>query len=380
MSEDGEIDFLATRPQYEMLNIDKLGAGTDAFLERVSSAALGENIRFHTLQIYHEPLDASLIRGDAAYIDYVKAAYAKGDSWTELVVEMRNALVHCADSPPFIGPYLPDQKIYLTGSSLNLRDNHIERVDINVATGARIAVQSGVASYHLNGVGYQIYGHWLLDFLPRILLAIRHARSLGCVAHIYMPQPPSYALKILQMLQLDCQFIYFDLKPPFMFDRIYAIPSVKLGLRYASHFVGSAFGVLQPHAVPLQALSQAYGTHILISRRKPPMAKNFADLQALLLNHGFKVIFPEDHPLEEQIAIFNAARVIVGEDGSAMHNVGFCVPGAKVIIAARSTRRNVWHVSVTQYAKVHLSYLASIVEEDGYNIDIAQVERLLCDI
>jgi Glycosyltransferase 61 len=365
--------YLVKAASYDMLHLDYLRPGTDGFLNRIKMAQPGADIYFHTMQTYDEPLDGDLLIGDPAYVDYVLAAYAKGRKWSELVVEMHNALVHCGDRPPFVGPYLKNRNMYLTGSCLNLRDHQIDLVNLGTDVQDRVSEEDGYRNYHLNGVGYQIYGHWLLDFLPRIFLADRHARSLGCKAHIFLPRPPKFALKLLDILDVGCRFSYFTQQAPLWFDRIYAVPSVKLGLRYSSHFVGETFTRLKSHRTE----NFPGAERILIARRKPPIAKNFAILEAALKNLDFKVIYPEDYSIEDQISIFKAARVVVGEDGSAMHNVGFCDSGAKVIITARSSRRNVWHVSVTQYAAVRLAYLASAVQDDGYEIDIPAVLRLL---
>ena len=327
------------------------------------------------MQTYDEPLDCDLLIGDKDYVEYVKSIYSKGEKWTELIVEMQDVLVHRANRPPFIGPYMSSRNLYLTGSCLNLRDHEIDQVDLRPGPRESVAEDPGYRNYHINGVGYQIYGHWLLDFLPRIFLAEKHARYLGCIAHIFMPLPPNFAIKILKLLNVNCRFTYFNQPEPIILDRVLAVPSMKLGARYSRNFVGETFKRLKIH----RDANANHSKYILVGRRKAPMAKNFNALQNMLLKRGFEVIYPEDYGIQEQISIFKAARVIVGEDGSAMHNVGFCDPGAKVVITARSSRRNVWHVSVTQYASIKLAYLASAVRDDSYDIDLAAVERALDD-
>src|ERR1700686_1078449 len=44
--------------------------------------------------------------------------------------------------------------------------------------------------------------------------------------------------------------------------------------------------------------------------------------------HGFELIRPEQYTHEEQIRMFSAASVLVGEYGSGMHNSVFLPPGA----------------------------------------------------
>jgi capsular polysaccharide biosynthesis protein len=46
---------------------------------------------------------------------------------------------------------------------------------------------------------------------------------------------------------------------------------------------------------------------------------------------GFSVIDPGDLTLDEQVSIFNGAKVIVGVGGAAMSNLAFASPGARVV-------------------------------------------------
>ncbi len=56
-----------------------------------------------------------------------------------------------------------------------------------------------------------------------------------------------------------------------------------------------------------------------------------AMLEIDLEHRGFQPIAPDRMPLSEQIAAFRHARIIIGATGSALANVLFCEPGARVI-------------------------------------------------
>ena len=48
-----------------------------------------------------------------------------------------------------------------------------------------------------------------------------------------------------------------------------------------------------------------------------------AALEALLAERGWLIFHPEQHPLVDQIAVYRAARVIAGFEGSALHGLSF---------------------------------------------------------
>lgn len=72
---------------------------------------------------------------------------------------------------------------------------------------------------------------------------------------------------------------------------------------------------------------------IFISRKNTTRRNyNEDDVFEILKNDGFERVFPENLSFEEQIALFNNAKVIVGGGGAAMTNLMFCSKGCKVLI------------------------------------------------
>lgn len=68
--------------------------------------------------------------------------------------------------------------------------------------------------------------------------------------------------------------------------------------------------------------------------RKHTSRRNFNEDEVffVLQKEGFERVYPEDLSFEEQIALFNNAKVIVGGGGAAMTNLMFCNNGCKVLI------------------------------------------------
>lgn len=67
--------------------------------------------------------------------------------------------------------------------------------------------------------------------------------------------------------------------------------------------------------------------------RKHTNHRNFneKDVFDMLKQYGFVEIAPEDFSFEQQMAIFNDAKYIVGASGAAFSNILFCTPGCKIL-------------------------------------------------
>ena len=68
--------------------------------------------------------------------------------------------------------------------------------------------------------------------------------------------------------------------------------------------------------------------------RTPSPQRNFLTedrLRAEVARLGFAIIFPEQLPIDEQIAVFNRADILVGCAGAAFANVLYCKEDAQVV-------------------------------------------------
>ena len=76
-----------------------------------------------------------------------------------------------------------------------------------------------------------------------------------------------------------------------------------------------------------------YVSRLNQSRKNPAHRRlvNEEKLIAALADRGFEIFTPEEHPFEEQVKTFAAAKVVVGPGGAGMFNSIFCKPGALVV-------------------------------------------------
>ncbi len=67
---------------------------------------------------------------------------------------------------------------------------------------------------------------------------------------------------------------------------------------------------------------------LFVSRRRHAgmnrLCRDADEVEAAFVAHGFDILYPEDHSLQDQAALFRAARVVAGFGGSAMFNLMHC--------------------------------------------------------
>jgi hypothetical protein len=86
-----------------------------------------------------------------------------------------------------------------------------------------------------------------------------------------------------------------------------------------------------------------------ISRPHSRHLINELEVEKIMEDRGFTIVYPEVHSLEEQVSIFQKARLIAGPSGSGMLNAVFSEPGSRVLDMES------FHYTVRQHAKIYSS-------------------------
>lgn len=173
--------------------------------------------------------------------------------------------------------------------------------------------------------GSTYYYHWLIDYLPRWLLARAHARDRGGKLIVNRDLQPfqRQSLSRLGIAEEDLLPVAADeairprvtLVPSVLASTTVPHPAVPAMLRAAFHSAGGA--------EPRVYLSREDAA----SRR----LSNEAELTRLLESYGFKRYVPGSMTFEEQVSVCGGARAVVAVHGAAMANMVFCPPGAKIL-------------------------------------------------
>ena len=250
----------------------------------------------------------------------------------------------------------------------------INPADLQVETRAAEAVL-------LSGSGFHIYGHWLVDYLPRLNRAVENgfgglpmffhiapgwaARLAALVAPAFAPQSP------------------FENNKVAFFERLVVPTSIRAHSLLEENEARHLWRTLDRQLAKQDTgpADAGIGDKIYVSRRKwkkpngTRVLKNAAAVEALFERAGFSVISPETLPLPMQRHIFSKARVVVGEDGSGMHNVIFSKPGTRIGVISLE-RVNPMHLNIANILGQHITYIPSQpVDPDAESPDMLRVTK-----
>jgi capsular polysaccharide biosynthesis protein len=103
---------------------------------------------------------------------------------------------------------------------------------------------------------------------------------------------------------------------------------------------------------------------------------NAAEVEALFRAHGFTVVFPEDHPLPEQVAMVREAEVVAGFAGSGMFQIAFAGgPKHVIVVGSRSyTASNEYLISSVVGHRLDLVLCRPDVPKAGRRFDNASYQ------
>lgn len=187
----------------------------------------------------------------------------------------------------------------------------------------------------IHDAGYWVHGHWLVDFLPRLAVALELLGDMADFVPLILPHDvPEWALDLIQHvcgLNRDSVFIYDRFRDIVVCDRL-CIPNY---LYSETYFLHPHFrSIYRPHQRP----SKAYGRKFIISRRNfethtsggLKRFENRGYLERAAQARGYELVCPETLPIAAQIRLFSDAAAIIGEYGSGLHNSVFSGEGTVV--------------------------------------------------
>ena len=210
--------------------------------------------------------------------------------------------------------------------------------DIEVAI-ARMGVPANATPQPLDAdavlmvtAGYPIYGHWLADILPRLILLERAGHPLDRLTFLIPADTREFALRLLDIIGIGAQRLHFLtgpirpkrlLMPTFPHNGRQFMALAEDGFQMLQSRIAARFGRLGDAGTPARILvsRQGYGSRPL---------QNRVEFEALALEYGFATVAPQNLPLIEQVQLFASARAVLGEYGSGLHNTIFSPPGTVV--------------------------------------------------
>jgi tetratricopeptide (TPR) repeat protein/capsular polysaccharide biosynthesis protein len=183
----------------------------------------------------------------------------------------------------------------------------------------------------LAGLSPNVYFHWMVDILPRWELLRRGGFDWDEIDWFYINQcPHSFGRETLKRLGVpESKILECDRHPYIQADRL-VVPSFP---GYLGGLPDWALAFLRQTFLPENVTGSGLPERIYISRAQARYRHvlNEAEVTAMLGEFGFVSIVLESLPLDEQIALFANAKVIVAPHGSGLTNLIFCQPQTQVI-------------------------------------------------
>lgn len=187
-----------------------------------------------------------------------------------------------------------------------------------------------------SGHGVDIYGHFLVEGLPRLLVALRTLQHSGITPKFLIPSAaPGWLRKILRdtLGIADGNLVEHDPTRERVLLRQAILPTYVMASEGLHPFAATLFDDLVDR-LDLRAtgadFERIFVSRFLFSSQSfPRQCDNEADLLRIAAREfGFTPIFPETLSWKTQIALYSNAKIIAGPFGSALHNSIFAAAGA----------------------------------------------------
>lgn len=227
--------------------------------------------------------------------------------------------------------------------------------------------------------GYGIFGHWLLDFFPQ--LALHNYMEIDDSTKFVFDHLTDWMQLLLQAAGIRNYACYQhqltehrNMRMPTGLKNGYALGQPINGIAW--HNLRGYFNHLNREREPAQE------ERLYLSRRNWGGQRGFSNYDAveiMMKSHGFSVYYPEQFSLEEQAHTISNARVVIGEDGSALHSLLFAHPGAILGVLMLPDRLNLWHAGICDTMGHRIAY-HQIHDRALGKPDIANIEAFVVDL
>jgi capsular polysaccharide biosynthesis protein/Flp pilus assembly protein TadD len=241
------------------------------------------------------------------------------------------------------GPLLWAEDQLLVAPELNLHRSQIETIFTRYGYSPESEPPSYLKGPHalIVGHGYQIYGHWLAEILPKLAVLQAAGYDLDRLKLLVPDDAPPFALETFRLLGLQSeQLVRFGGRyGRVTVEELLAPSFLHNAVRYSAILHSAAFLMRQRVEIRHGNLAQGnYPQRIMLTRKggsRPLIGR--AEVEATCLDAKFTLVAPESLSLLEQWRMFADAREIIGEYGSAFHGSMFSAPGT-VVCALRGSQ------------------------------------------
>lgn len=244
------------------------------------------------------------------------------------VLVSNSSLVGTASTLYRLGPLAPlyvDQLLSedILSNALPVGDRRLRRKNRRDAPDACILLT------HWNS---PVYGHWLLESLPKLLF-LHRIRSRLPALRIALPlSTPAWARQWIDLVLPGAPIENYNDRREYLRCEMLLAPTL---LMHPEHFFHPELHVLLEELIARTApRTPDAGERLYVSRlglSKYRRLINAQEIEEIAADEGLRIVKPETMSIEEQVALFASASIIVGEFGSGMHNTIFSPACARVL-------------------------------------------------
>ncbi len=238
---------------------------------------------------------------------------------------------------------------------------------------------------HIGSLGMKVYGHWIVDVLPRLYRILSSGLAVDHYAVGMLAQP--WQIDMLEALGLDLAKVFFWDSREYALDagRLMIPTFFRISSELREDFRDVHAFLLEKHAAS-ESRNPAV-EKLFVSRadlvESGRQLVNRQELEAIFAAEGFEIIRPAQLPFVEQIRLFARAAIVVGECGSGLHNTVFCRSGTRVGVIQSSVNYNMLQGQIAMWAGHDLYYLIGMPTtadgtiESDWSIDIADARGFI---
>ncbi len=184
--------------------------------------------------------------------------------------------------------------------------------------------------------GHLIYGHWLIDLIPRFMIAKDVLGPEFRNAMLVLPDDtPAWALAMLEAFTgaTLAQYAFYKRGIERLAVREACIPSYA-HTAYSFHsYANEVFSTLGVAPVAVRGTRKLCISRVAFEGATHGVQKLFHTrerFEALAGDFGYEIVQPEMMGIQEQAMLFSSASHVVGEYGSALHSTVFGPAGLKI--------------------------------------------------
>ena len=184
--------------------------------------------------------------------------------------------------------------------------------------------------------GYDVYGHWLVDIMPKLFALQLAGLDLDSLSYLVPSNIQAFGLEWLRLAGLrDDQLVIYDPNLEIVVARELIVPVLlRSGSRASTLFKGAVDFLLDVLDRNNPGVRVPTPEAIFISRaranRDGRIMLNRDAIEAMAVDCGYTLVYPERLPIIDQVALFRGATHIVGEYGSGLHGSIFSAPRTRV--------------------------------------------------